>query len=404
MVPRQLGLPLLKALAARLTAAMLLEALPLTEVNEEAQSRQESFLDQVRAAADKLQDEKSGRLDESLRRLSVDLASETIDGESAALDELRERLKQLANELKRIDCSKCAKSDQFVCRGDDRNHDASIVSKSGQCIAPLKEVASFVERQTRQIYTDARFASPTIIVSTSPASKTSDQGMLKHFDIGGYSEVLRGQVPISVVGLEIRERAFDWNALCAVLYIMAHETICHAFQGLDGGVRVDAEEKCAWTEGWMDRLAFKLTQEWLASPKTPLPNWLHRDRGRVEEVAGEIHRRRYEATGTLLPTYRDRRYDARLAFDKLWEAWGTAARLDRHRVTQFSTKLNGCNVSPETRQQIVLLLGTLLKSVPMKFEISVRCCAAFTEHGNANRLLIELRGLREMSLESLRPS
>jgi hypothetical protein len=281
MALQQLELPQLKALSLRLGAAFYLEALPLSGADERAKSKQVNLLARVYAAADGLQDEPIGALDVSLRRVAAEIKKVDIEGEGEAFDDLRARQQRLVKHLRSISCAKCAKSSADICRGDSE-HDRMIVSNGGKCIAALKELSKGVEDEARGIYDYATFTRPVLFLSTSPTIHSADRGMFKKFNIGGYSESLAAPMPTSIIGLEIRERAFDWNTLCGILYVLAHETVCHGFQSIDGGTRAGAEEKCAWSEGWMDRLAFKLSVEWIEHLTGPFSDLLRLDSGRIE--------------------------------------------------------------------------------------------------------------------------
>jgi hypothetical protein len=67
-------------------------------------------------------------------------------------------------------------------------------------------------------------------------------------------------VTSSIVRLGFRDDSFDWLSACQLPYILAHELLCHAFQGIGSTYyeecsRSMVDTTCAWSEGWMDVLA-----------------------------------------------------------------------------------------------------------------------------------------------------
>jgi hypothetical protein len=127
--------------------------------------------------------------------------------------------------------------------------------------------------------------------------------------------------------------------------VLAHELVCHAFQGLEApSQRQNADETCSWSEGWMDRLAFTLIHQWLDTRTKSLPGWLRSDPGAAQNACNRLHSRRYISPVDPLDEYQvTRRVYASWAFDHLRRVWATSPAGDAtadHRVVRFSLRLN----------------------------------------------------------------
>ena len=104
-----------------------------------------------------------------------------------------------------------------------------------------------------------------VVFATTGRSFNHDQPIIQKFHVSGYARSLRdAKGYYTKVGLEVRERSFGWRQYSLLPYLLLHEILCHAFQSLDNPpIRPDADPSDAWSEGWMDTLAYKLALEWL---------------------------------------------------------------------------------------------------------------------------------------------
>jgi hypothetical protein len=383
---RHLDLRQLKALAGRLSIAKTLQSEALQELNAAAQSAQMDEVNFMNAAADALRSQEPGPLDAALKTLGKTAAQRArlISGEGPAFDQLRTRLRELARTLKKFDCQTCAGANNPICCGkptvDDKN-----LSEQGDCIELIHDVLRFVNEQSRQVYGHAAVRIPTVTLSTHHTHDKADSELFKAFNVSGFCEVLNDQAVTSVIGLVIKEGAFDWTALCALPYLLTHEVICHAYQDLHHCERSSADEKCLWSEGWMDRLAYMLVHDWTkGNGKRQFPSWLLVDGINVTEQTNAIHHWRYQPRNSLRTSEAEQLNEARRTFDLLVQLWHPkrlleSRPLEQHAIAKFSTALNACHVANQLREDIVIKLRGLLRTKNIKAETALQICANFAE-------------------------
>jgi hypothetical protein len=387
-----------KALAVRLTTAAEVEGLPLPGADVKATGQLSAFLDTVNAAANSLEADDVTTFEASLHKVARDLEAYAFHGNGPAIVELNRRRDSLVRKLRAWSCWDCvAGTGLLPCEGKDRNYDDSVVDARGACIAALREISRLVREEVEQLYaTQAKSLPPVQLrFATEPVHRNAARGLFNEFGISGWTDLRDG-----TVGLEIKDRAFDRKALCQALYVRAHEMVCHAFQGLQGMARrQNADETCSWSEGWMDRLAFLLTEHWLDTRRHALPDGLRSDIGVAKEVCSRFHRRRYEPPLDPLEDYHFARRDAaRWAFDHLRGAWTTirSSTIEAdHRVVQFSLRLNLKHVAQEDRETICqLLTAYLVDEQSARYGLALAACSAFLdEHDDAKTLLGDLEAL-----------
>jgi hypothetical protein len=376
------------ALAVRIAAAVELESRPLPGADKHATQQRDAILSEAFLEADYAEGGE-GQLDHRVREIAAKLEGRQIVGSGPAIDELRRRRDGLVQKLRTLDCTACATAEK-VCSGT-KVQDSHIVTSSGHCIKPLKDLVAYAEALAREIYEacDRTFCVPHLEFSTSDAQRDADRALLKDFGINGISET-RGEKPS--IMLEIKDGHFRWKTLCQTLYVLVHELVCHAYQGGAAANRPNADEKCSWSEGWMDRLAFELVRHWIGQSDPRVPEFLQRYAPAVDTHTVQFHERRYEASGTLTPLYQERRLSARQTFDDMKQAWSLQSQqhLPSHRVTRFSTKLNLCNVSGENREKIVTWLSVNTAGPGMRYERTLQACSEFLGHGDPGIFLERL--------------
>jgi hypothetical protein len=398
--PPHLGLSQLKSFVARMSIAIELEARPLPQANQAAKSVQIGIRDSMIAAADRLKDQPSGRLDEAVAKLAEDFRPGDVVGQGVPFDDLRNRMSRLADGLAGVNCAKCAGSKDRICRGEPA-HDQIIISTRGHCIRKLRDLLKFVTSQTGRIYAEATDRAPAVCLSTRATHENADQELLRAFNVGACCEVFSDAECSSFVALVIKDRSFDWDTLCGLPYLLTHEVVCHAFQDLHAEKRRGADEKCGWSEGWMDRLAHALTHRWLEEEgKSGFPAWL--DKLNVRAQTEKIHGWRYEPRGTLTEDQADVLDSNRRAFDELREFWGKAP-VHRHKIAKFSARLNACDTSNQVRQDIVQSLHGIIRHIkaPIKAELALGHCVEFIADGDALGLLNHLKELENTPIDVL---
>jgi hypothetical protein len=387
------------AFAARMSIAIELEARPLQASDRDAIKTQDLIRRSLVSEAELLQTA-SLQLDQALTKLAGLAKASTVPGQGIAFDDLRARLIRLSDDLAQVSCSRCARK-AGICKGDPA-HDHLVVSTRGHCIAKLRDLLRCVDNQARRIYAEAADQMPTVDLSTAPTHEHKENGLFRQFNIGAHCEVQSDSKLTSVVTLIIKEGHFDWNVLCLLPYILAHEVVCHAFQDLHSGKRAGADEKCIWSEGWMDRFAYVLTLHWLDEAR--FPPWLMVDPVKFTDQTNHVHLWRYAPRDSLTKEDAAPLHDVRNLFDEVRKHWGRNVSLDGHRISKFTTRLNAAAVSNQTREDIVMSLGGLKRntSARQKFELAMGACSAFVADGDAKALLNYLKYLEKTPVDELK--
>jgi hypothetical protein len=237
--------------------------------------------------------------------------------------------------------------------------------------------------------------------------------LLKEFHVNGWTDV-RGRDKGALVGLEVEDRALNWSTLCQSLYVLMHEYVCHAFQGVCSTERCNADETCSWSDGWMDAFAWCLLERWLEGDHSSLPQWLQRDLVALKDHCQSLHLRRYQGGQgpSMTEVHLVRRVNARKAFYALERGMaGPRSRrlLASRRASAFSVQYNVAGVSRDQRDEICALLEAGLcqhgETQSVCTAAVAHACNAFVAHGDPGELASQLRlavGLRPV-LRSLLP-
>lgn len=270
---------------------------------------------------------------------------------------------QFLNALGGVSCESCSGGD--VCTGD-RTHDARVVTKAGDCIREIKVLFESIVALALDTYQAAAPAlpRPVITLATDRVDHACGEGLLGSVGVAAWHRIdTEGGASASLVGLTIRDHAFEWESMCSLYYQIVHEVFCHGFQGLQpsGSKRPEASQHCTWSEGWIDRLAYLLAGEWRSSKTGPLPVWVRIADGDVERATNGVREKRFEEGPKFLPHHVDSRKFASDAFDRLHRAWASSAGpLRDHRVARFSMKINSTRLPSTVYEDLGLMLGTIL--------------------------------------------
>jgi hypothetical protein len=92
------------------------------------------------------------------------------------------------------------------------------------------------------------------------------QGVLKPFRVAGSADITLSP---RIVRLTVKDDDLTAVDLCQLAYVLHHELICHAFQTVGATCQRNAPPQCHWTEGWMDRLAFAMAEQWAEHNNAP---------------------------------------------------------------------------------------------------------------------------------------
>jgi hypothetical protein len=266
-------------------------------------------------------------------------------------------------------CSRCSAKDKRCAKGVSTFIN---VDSGGRCIAPVKylflELQRWVQDLVQELPACSSYATATIQFSTINWNFYDERRIVQKFSVGGYAT----SYPLDSghatrVSLAIRDKSFQWEQFCMLPYVLLHEILCHAFQSLDNPVvRENAHPADAWSEGWMDRLAFELALEWIERRQ-------HRLRLSASELDDakqqmrQLHDFRYRLTDLRPPAddeVRSLPEDGRDAFIEVLkrgydEKYGSLS-ISEHPLTRFSLRLNAVTVDRKFRVGRVLQAFQLL--------------------------------------------
>ena len=208
-------------------------------------------------------------LDGFVREISkhLDLASSALvtNGNRSHVDNALAVFKGATTSL---DCAACSPLKPVIC--DGHWHDDRIVDGRGQCIAPLKSAFDAALSLARRYYsTHSTYFSnaipPSVEFSTSFRNSTPHDCPVP-YHVGGATEFQDVAArKFSIVKLTVVPEQFDFGTYSALLYVLVHECVCHAFEGIlpfpDFVERVATEPDDGFAEGWMDWVAHEILQE-----------------------------------------------------------------------------------------------------------------------------------------------
>jgi hypothetical protein len=203
-------------------------------------------------------------------------------------------LAKFAGSLATVDCGKCCGSN--VCHGT--SDDSDNVDRRGLCITPIKDLFVAVEKFAREYYANhtTRGIEPEqeLIFQTGPPDQPVAHDVPVDYKLSGSVSVAP---KATVVKLLLHPTQFDRETMLAVLYILFHEMICHAFQG---SIRSEQERSRAafgdmdeFAEGWMDNLAIRALREFLVKNASEDADLVHlRNDCDALKVAEHFHHQR----------------------------------------------------------------------------------------------------------------
>jgi len=233
------------------------------------------------------------------------------------------------------------------------------------CACGFLDLANLVEKRAQSTYIHARALSGAAPAVHYVTWITDDpQQLLGAYRVGGSADI--GRSPRTVTLTIKDDDDFGAVDLCQLAYVLHHELFCHAFQAPDPGSEVkNAPPQCHWTEGWMDRLAFKVSIDWVNQSNAP-HTWLPIIGADAEDAIAEFHKFRYHNPRGLRDGDKKFRRAARQAFDTLAyefrESGLASSDSDGENLARcFSLVANAHpNANSKTLRRICALLQTAL--------------------------------------------
>jgi hypothetical protein len=165
--------------------------------------------------------------------------------------------------LERIDCAACA-GDRPICRETALESDAANVTLSGLCMEPLHRLFRLSLRTSEHFYQKyAPFAIRKVHFNSEASSDERLHDIPVPYMVNGRTELYDD---CSTVVLILNGERFDRDSFLAILYVLFHECICHAFQwSIRPGT--SARQPCGnddyFGEGWMAFLAWSILYDLL---------------------------------------------------------------------------------------------------------------------------------------------
>src|SRR5882724_2606830 len=183
------------------------------------------------------------------------------------------------------------------------------------CSCGLLELAAILERRVRaQLEASVSKSLDASCQIHYVTTLISDAKIVAPFRVDGETSILRAPRTVTIV---LKPDGMDSRDLWHITYTLCHELLCHAFQGAFAhGKLPNAHQKCHWTEGWMDTLAFDWARELVDDQGMP-QSWLPL---RGDDARGELsrfHERRYKEPRGLDEDETLRRRRAREAYRRL---------------------------------------------------------------------------------------
>jgi hypothetical protein len=215
------------------------------------------------------------RLDECLGKVADELKRLPTQGDPVVKDTIDRLRDELAARLQSISCDHCASCCGGQPCNDSPDNDTHVVANGGLCLGEIRDIfhscCALVDARYAELGEEQGAVRPDKIeLAMNSTHRHNRNGLLMAGHIDGWLDLEGPDNRRSVVGLTIKDDAFDWPSLCRLPYVLLHELVCHAYQGLRGkGEREGAGSYCTWTEGWMDSLAAEFAKAWFESTTIP---------------------------------------------------------------------------------------------------------------------------------------
>jgi hypothetical protein len=186
------------------------------------------------------------------------------------LDQITSILDDFRSTALGVNCDNCVKAQgqSKICDGSVA--DDEIVPK-GLCVRPLVDLFETVLEVTRCYYSEKstsfrHLKGLSVEMSTGFINSKPHDCPIDCFIGGKTTYQDHGGAMLSDVHLLINIERFDEESYLAVAYVLFHEIVCHAFQDTlplseSPHPRTPSEPDDAFSEGWMDWIAFKILEE-----------------------------------------------------------------------------------------------------------------------------------------------
>lgn|SRR5262245_50820396 len=240
------------------------ERLPLLQESQLQASQLDDLQDRLYKMCNQGKDSpNTTRLDEFIHRLPNRLRKFCEDMEPSATPAIQDVITKLETLTRKVDCTICGSA---VCAGtehDDYILGSALPAGRGDCMRPLYNIFVLALSAAVEYYK----THSTLLPSNAAASVRFSSGFLNErpesalpYSIGGATFF---EPPTSLVQLQVCIEDLDLSSYSAVPYVLFHECICHAFQGLlsSSGTNRETIPSDLFAEGWMDWIASEIANE-----------------------------------------------------------------------------------------------------------------------------------------------
>ena len=172
-----------------------------------------------------------------------------------------------------MNCDNCVQAQGLSRICDGSVADDKLIDR-GRCVQPLLELFETVLEVTRRYYreksTSFRHLNGLSVEFSTGFTDTKPHDCPIDCFVGGKTTYLdHGGALLSDVHLSINIERLDEASYLATAYVLLHEIVCHAFQrtiplSATPHPRMPSEPDDAFTEGWMDWVAYEILEEVLA--------------------------------------------------------------------------------------------------------------------------------------------
>lgn len=390
---RRLEFPRVAALCFRMTAAAVFRDRGVPGRDTQAADDQRELMAAIDTAARALRSKSVPPLSSAMAAAWLSLEASKPRSGSLSGDVIAERFHTFGELIR-----------QKGKRADDLAgpHSTSTDHESAADDVFMSEITPVLESLTGFVAdlhcVHAKFCTPPLILlETAHLHQHQTTDLLDAAAITGTCRLDENQ-STSIVGLGFRDDSVDWGSLCQLPYVLMHEVLCHAYQGLVGDGRRPASTGCGWSEGWMDTLALRLTEIWLRGANHDgLPKWLRENKDAVYRECVRLNGRRREPQSSLSPTDLAQRVGVQEASGRLEALFKGAGRRNERaffRMLAFSLQVNLLALPQSDRNEAIdRLAGALELFHGERLDRVVGACSRFSDSHDWEAFRNELRML-----------
>jgi hypothetical protein len=291
--------------------------------------------------------------------------------------EVASRILEIRDRSRTISCGRCSSTYKNRC--------CSNIGGQGECIHEISSIFEFAINKGKQIILQQGGD-----VGALDGLRLRIDGRDSYNKIGSFSEFSISTSTNTLnftIDLKIKEDCLNRDGLLQLVYAICHEVLIHAMQGINSNIRYNVDEKCSWSEGFMDRVVFLQLSEWLNYDDVNLPSWLSDARDEAYFACHRMHDSRLRSySPNIKEEHAAKRRMAIQACDELNKVFlGGKHRSHRlsERFLNFSYLLNTHAIDRKLREILTTKLCAFLNpTLEASFEYNnlVKLCTELDKH------------------------